>query len=351
MHHGVMPTGSRFGSAFVVGLLVGAVTFGLLLPFGREAEIETHPVVDGTAAGVAGEGAVLWRRVEELVPEEVLAEIVTFEVFSDPETSGWSEPVDPEGWHWALGLERGLADHPAELDATIVHEVAHIVTLDADQVEPAPNPSRRRKLLDPCPTYLAVDVCVRDGGHLDAFFEAFWEGQLYEEWLRIHDLSDDAAYEEAFGRFTASYGDRFVSEYAATSPDEDLAETFQAWVLGDDDAVVTPVVADKFRFLDGRAELADLRLEIRRRLAAAGAAGDATVPAVDVLELLGLDTLLAQFVLAVGLAMVAGNGFAIIQDRRARRPADGGDFRRARAWWLLAVGAVISAWAGTSLLA
>ncbi len=68
-------------------------------------------------------------------------------------------------------------------------------------------------------------------------------------------------------------------------------------------------------------------------------------------QLLDLDGLLAQLILAVGVAMVLGNGFAIVQERRGRRPkAAPGEFRAARAWWLLLVGTLITLWAGASLL-
>ena len=73
---------------------------------------------------------------------------------------------------------------------------------------------------------------------------------------------------------------------------------------------------------------------------------------MDVTDLLGLDDLLAQFVLALGAAMVLGNAAAIWMDRTGRRPAKAeGAFRASRAWWLLTVGVVIAAWGAISLLA
>jgi hypothetical protein len=72
---------------------------------------------------------------------------------------------------------------------------------------------------------------------------------------------------------------------------------------------------------------------------------------VDVVDLLGLDTLLAQLILAVGAAMVAGNAFAIIQHRRGKTPQGAaGSFRAPRAWWLLGVGILISLWGAGSLI-
>ena len=71
---------------------------------------------------------------------------------------------------------------------------------------------------------------------------------------------------------------------------------------------------------------------------------------MDVVDLLGLDTLLGQFVLALGLAMVLGNGYAIYQNRRGRKPKDEqGEFGSGRAYWLLAVGLLITVWGAVSL--
>ena len=70
-----------------------------------------------------------------------------------------------------------------------------------------------------------------------------------------------------------------------------------------------------------------------------------------VADILGLDLLLAQMMLALGLAMVIGNGFAIWRNARGRPPATGrGNYRPGRAWFLLATGALISIWAAAGLL-
>jgi hypothetical protein len=71
---------------------------------------------------------------------------------------------------------------------------------------------------------------------------------------------------------------------------------------------------------------------------------------MDVVDLLGLDTLIAQLILAVGAAMVLGNGYAIYQNKRGRAPEKvEGEFRASRAWWLFGVGALITIWGIASL--
>lgn len=69
-------------------------------------------------------------------------------------------------------------------------------------------------------------------------------------------------------------------------------------------------------------------------------------------ELLGLDNLLSELVLVLGLAMLAGNGFALIQHRRGQRPVKAeGEMRRGRVIWLLSVGVLLTFWGAVSLWA
>jgi hypothetical protein len=74
----------------------------------------------------------------------------------------------------------------------------------------------------------------------------------------------------------------------------------------------------------------------------------ATVPIVedvDFVEILDLDRMLVLIVLAIGFAMVAGNGFAIWQHHKGNKPkGEEGEFRPARAYWLIAVGLIMMTW-------
>lgn len=68
-------------------------------------------------------------------------------------------------------------------------------------------------------------------------------------------------------------------------------------------------------------------------------------------DILGLDTLLAQLMSAMGLAMVFGNGFAMWKHARGQAPKGvQGSYRPGRARFLLMVGIVISVWGISGLL-
>ena len=68
-------------------------------------------------------------------------------------------------------------------------------------------------------------------------------------------------------------------------------------------------------------------------------------------DILDLDSLLAQMVLALGAALLAGNAYALFMDYRGVEPKDDeGEIRRPRAWSLLAVGAGMALWGLASLI-
>jgi hypothetical protein len=69
-------------------------------------------------------------------------------------------------------------------------------------------------------------------------------------------------------------------------------------------------------------------------------------------DILDLDNLLAQLVLALGAALAVGNAFALFMDRRGHKPKgqEGRELRRPRAWFLLAVGTFMSYWGLASIL-
>ncbi len=68
-------------------------------------------------------------------------------------------------------------------------------------------------------------------------------------------------------------------------------------------------------------------------------------------DILGLDSLLAQMIAAVGLALIIGNGLAWWKHRRGQAPPEaGGVFRQGRVRFLVGVGALMVTWGVASLL-
>jgi hypothetical protein len=69
------------------------------------------------------------------------------------------------------------------------------------------------------------------------------------------------------------------------------------------------------------------------------------------MDIFDVDAIFAQLALALGAALVVGNGYALVMARRGVRPANvEGELRRGRAWFLIAVGALIAVWGLASLV-
>ncbi|HEX6946032.1 MAG TPA: hypothetical protein VF246_01605 [Acidimicrobiia bacterium] len=70
------------------------------------------------------------------------------------------------------------------------------------------------------------------------------------------------------------------------------------------------------------------------------------------MDLFDMNQLLPQLLLAIGLAMIVGNALAWFKYRRGETPKgmQGAQFRPGRTVWMLVVGAILSLWAGISLL-
>ena len=70
-----------------------------------------------------------------------------------------------------------------------------------------------------------------------------------------------------------------------------------------------------------------------------------TLPWRTMLEALGMDQIFAQMIVAIGLALVLGNGFAVFKHRRGERPEGvEGELRTGRVVFLIVVGLVMTIW-------
>ena len=81
------------------------------------------------------------------------------------------------------------------------------------------------------PNYYAPNSgCMNDNSYLNKFFQKFW-ADIYREYT-YGGTKNMSHYD-----FYKKYYDRFVTSYAATNPTEDIAESFSAFVLWDDETI------------------------------------------------------------------------------------------------------------------
>lgn len=93
------------------------------------------------------------------------------------------------------------------------------------------------------------DACYQPGSYIFEFYMSFWDG--YGE-----DVFAPAARGSIYDRNKSD----FVNDYAGTSPSEDFAETFAAWVMPELEAFeITDEVRAKFNFFNSRPSLVNIR--------------------------------------------------------------------------------------------
>lgn len=219
---------------------------------------------DDTISGAEEDEEAVFERFAELIPAEHRPEVTTFVAISQEDSSGvdgaMQNPVDADGEpildEYYIALDTTGSSTGAELDRTIIHEFAHLLTLREEQLTPLT--AEERESDDPieCPVY-PVPECPAEGSYLDDYFTTF-------------EYADDAPYDP----------DVYPTEYAATIPTEDVAEVFAEWVISDDDArtvtddgetrdvVPGSVLDQKFDFFENYPDLVEVRNDIRAGLAA-----------------------------------------------------------------------------------
>lgn len=68
-------------------------------------------------------------------------------------------------------------------------------------------------------------------------------------------------------------------------------------------------------------------------------------------DLLGLDSLFAEMITGIGVALIVGNGYAWFRHSQGRDPEDAeGTFRVGRVAFLMVVGLLMTAWGAASLI-
>jgi hypothetical protein len=81
-----------------------------------------------------------------------------------------------------------------------------------------------------CSTYFMFEGCSQPDSYINQFFQRFWPG-IYAEWQSINTETDQDTLDQKLDSFYQEYADQFVSGYAATSPEEDIAESFMYFIF------------------------------------------------------------------------------------------------------------------------
>jgi hypothetical protein len=215
----------------------------------------------------------LWNYFAAVIPYEYRPHLVEFSIFTDGESNTLAAVAqtynEPELW----GLEVDIADTNDYyyLSFTLVHEFAHLLTLGPNQVPPSlaifNNPDDNDIYLDEisaCSNYFPGEGCSNTDSYINRFYNQFWTN-IYEEWNEINLEEDEDLYYEKLDDFYYQYEDQFLTDYAATNPAEDIAESFGFFVFAEKPAG-NSIAEQKILFFYQFPELVAMRTEILNNL-------------------------------------------------------------------------------------
>lgn len=218
----------------------------------------------------------IWDYFAAIIPLDQRTFLKHYLVFTDGEDNLLASVAQSErsANAWDLSVDILDTSDPKDLTFTLIHEFGHLLTLNPDQVKPSlpifNNPdsdSVYNKEKKACSNYFPGEGCSDKKSYINLFVKRFWDSKLYEEWLKIDATEDQDAFDAKLERFYKKYKDQFVSDYAPTSPEEDIAESWSYFVLKPKPGGKT-IANQKVLFFYDFPELVHLREEIAHNLCA-----------------------------------------------------------------------------------
>lgn len=222
-----------------------------------EAPAASFPVdgdrldTSGVSPELAEQATKIWNRFITLIPADQRQMVSGFELMPADYDGAHVYPSDEDPTKWVLGMGADLGE---DLDYILIHEFGHLLTLQAKEVPPSPDG-------ESCATYYTGEGCALTGSTVASFVQKFWPQEMLDQ---IEELYENEDY-DGLDAFYEQNKDRFVTDYAASNPGEDLAETFTHFVL--EDRPTGNTIADqKVQLLWADPDLVELRDQIRANL-------------------------------------------------------------------------------------
>ena len=208
----------------------------------------------------------MWSDFARMIPPDQRSFVVSYTIFTDglDETMAEVRPNPDDPNQWELLLDPADSANLQEFNYTLIHEFAHLLTLNAAQVPPSlevlNNPDDGQvydQAVAVCPQYFTGEGCSNQGAYINLFYNRFWV-DIIEELEQVELIEDDDGYYEGLELFYEKYKDQFVTDYAATNSGEDIAESFTHFVLKDK-PIGNTIAEQKILFFYDFPELVQLR--------------------------------------------------------------------------------------------
>jgi len=196
------------------------------------------------------------RRVYEIFPtkyEEKLNEFIVFTA-QDKDFGAFVKTIPPDHTSWSFAVNTDLLGEESTQLGTelIVHELAHIISYESIIGVPLPASAA-------CHVYFKTRGCPKDNSYLAVFLEQFWNAVDLDRALKLKKKSNAV---DISDEYFESNKNRYVSGYAALSPEEDFAESFAQYVVNRTPQVNT-LASEKVWWFNQFINLQEVRRQIK----------------------------------------------------------------------------------------
>lgn len=212
----------------------------------------------------------IWNYFTELYPNTPETHASYMIVFMDASETRPAARVWQLDGKWRLYVNLLDFDSPYSVLFILTHEYGHILTLGKTQLQNIKadyglykEQEEFDKMRAECSDRFFTGYdCTTEKSYLNAYGNRFWNGEVYDAWVKILLQEQDAeANQKALKEFYAKYSDQFARAYSATNPLEDIADSWTEFILHPK-PTGTSIADQKVLFFYEYPELVHMREEI-----------------------------------------------------------------------------------------
>lgn len=212
-----------------------------------------------------------WHEIGKIFPKQVLRKYVKRLVLM---TDGLDEKTgalvslskNNDKWQLVIDVEDVNFDSKDrrriyESVYTLIHEFGHLITLNNNQIRPTNQVKEKEGL------YLTVEGEAFRNSYLNKFVNLFWKKEgLLDEWDYIQKeyCHTEASCADKLFDFAQDNFSEFLTDYAAESPEEDIVESWAAFVLRPKVKRPRTAAQKKINFFYQFPELVQYRAQIKQ---------------------------------------------------------------------------------------
>lgn len=174
--------------------------------------------------------------INKVIPLKYRSLVNEILIFNDLDIGGYAHPLKEDLSSFQIGISiHFLEDNVFSIKEIIIHEFGHVLTLNNSQFILGVNECNTFKINIPKTgfvTGIPVKACSKENSYINNFDKNYWKDikDEFNELRRLRKINDPTYFEKQ-SEFTIKYQDHFVSDYATTAFEEDIAEVFLYFIV------------------------------------------------------------------------------------------------------------------------